>query len=157
MAAPKGNQNAKGKNLGNKYAAGNTGGKANRKPPEQIKEIAYRLIEWSQEKGACHLAQFTTQWNKSRVWLYKLADNHPELEEALDTAKENLSWRYSKNGLDGTWNAAVVLKKVGHYDKELDRYFDEKEEKKRARHEKETQQVIVKAINFANEANKDKK
>ncbi len=145
MAAPK----------GNKYATKTKGVSRNAKPPEEIKVLADSLVKWSYEdEDACHLAQWTTQWNKTRQWLYSLAENHPELKEALNTARENLATRYALFGLKGKWQAHLVSLKMGQYDKEYRQYQREEKAADKAQQEKEKQDLLVKVTKHVIEETK---
>lgn len=140
MSAPK----------GNKYAEGNPGRITQTISPETIKEVTQALRVWSQEPETCHLNSFSSKFGKCQTWIYKLADNHPKIKEALEFARGNIAAKMFKNALTNKWNSSFVMKYIGYYDRKLFEYEKEKKAAERANKEKETQNLIVKTISYAN-------
>ncbi len=140
MGAPKGNQNAKG----------NKGGVVNRKPPQDVFEIADALIKWSESPDACHWVQFTRKWRKTRTWIHGLAKNHKEIADAREIARGNILRNYIENGLYRRWCFPLVNRYIGYFDPDLKEYEIEMKRREKEINDKEKEELIVKVIDYAN-------
>ena len=117
-------------------------------PPEKVEDIANALLEWAEKPDSLHLAGFSTQYRKTRTWLYSLAKNHESINDALIIAREAIAQRMFTNGTQGTYNYGMVQKYVGYFDKEIDLYTDSKEEKKHKHAEEAAAKILVNIKSF---------
>ena len=86
--------------------------------PEQIKEICDRLLKWAYEEDGVFFASFTYEnYKKCESWLYNLADHHPEIKQALASARELLAAKVGKHCYLGDRNSVFGEKLLPVYSK----------------------------------------
>jgi hypothetical protein len=98
MAAPKGNQ----------YAKGNTGGRPAIYDDERISQEAKALIEWTARDGGLYLDSFARQRGYSRQRLYEWEKSNIEFADALMHARAWQEEKFLTKGLNREWDATFT-------------------------------------------------
>lgn len=99
MAAPKGNQ----------YAKGNKGGKPIVHDDDFIENEAAALREWIARDGGLYIGSFARQRGYSRQRLSEFVDKNKEFADAYYEAKLWQEEKFMLNGLTRTWDPGFTF------------------------------------------------
>lgn len=87
--------------------------------PEIIQKIIDDLLDYAQNSDSIYLATFSwIKYKKSKKWLYDLCRSHPELEEAMELARELIAKKLADHSWIGDRNSAFGEKLLPMYSKE---------------------------------------
>lgn len=97
----------------------------------EIDYLCSSIIEWSKQKDSFHLAGFSTQFNRTRTWLYSVAEDYPQFSDALNVARANLANKYCFGMMTNELNSSFGEKYFPIFDKEYKELLKWKEDIKR--------------------------
>jgi len=101
------------------------------------KRFIYTLLEWASKDDSLEITDFAIEMKMRRTTLYRWAQEHEDLKEALDFARLMIGSRRRKGALTKRFDKDVVFRDMHKYDPEwleINKYHSDmkKEEEKQS-------------------------
>lgn len=112
-------------------------------PDKDISVLATQLEDFAVNTDAIKITEFLTEKRISYQVFYNCAERHPELARAIQFAKIVIGDRRERRGLEGKYNANMVMSTMAIYDPEYKNHYEWKVKLAKENKEQSETKIVV--------------